>query len=66
MVTTKPGKCGTKQLSSILLSTDENVDVLRYKNEQFTENIKEKPFSFVWINDKYQQKFSFNEISRTN
>jgi lauroyl/myristoyl acyltransferase len=66
MFTTKPGECGTKELSSILLSTDQNADVLQYTNEQFTENIKNKPFSFMWISDKWRQKFSFNAISRTS
>jgi len=52
MVKTKPGGCGTKELSSILLSTDQNADVLQYTNEQFTEDIKKKPFSFMWISNK--------------
>jgi hypothetical protein len=38
MVTNKPEERGT---------TEQNADVLQYTNEQFTENIKITPFSFM-------------------
>jgi hypothetical protein len=40
MFTTKPGECGNKELSSSILSAEQNADVLQYTNEQFIEIIK--------------------------